>query len=131
MGSALEYLLGMVVGLPVVGALLFFTAFPGAQFIRVHAHMRALRKELEPVARAVGAITSTRWVTEREQVMYYFSFPNEKWAIGGLTVDAWLTLEVSADGFNVYVPSFSPPKQYSDDYQALERAVHRLRNRGT
>ncbi len=63
--------------------------------------------------------------------MYFFEFPREKWTIDNprgedLTVNAWLTLEVGEKSYNVYIPSFSPPKTYSDDYQALIRAVNRL-----
>ena len=133
MNSAIEIAASTVAGLILLAGVLFFTAFPGVRFLRVHAYLRGLKKELEPIARAVGARTKTEWVTDKGQVMYFFEFPEEKWTINNprgadLTVNAWLTLEVGEDGYNVYVPSFSPPKTYSNDYQALIRAVDRLRS---
>lgn len=115
MSSLYEYIAIALIGLVVLAALLFFTAFPGHRFIRVHAYLRSLRKELEPVARAVGASTKTEWAADKEQVMYFFEFPNEKWTISlpgakDHVVNAWLTLEVGERGFNLYIPSFSPTK---------------------
>lgn len=132
MNSLFGYIVSTLAGASLLTILLFFTAFPGVRYIRVQAYLRKLRKELEPVARAVGATTKTEWFTDKGQVMYFFEFPNEKWVINGLTsqshsVNAWLTLEVGDGGFNIYVPSFSPPKAHTQDYQALIQAVERLR----
>jgi len=133
MRELLEYIVSSVVGLGILAIGLFFTAFPGARFLRVHAYLRKLRKELEPVARAVGATTKTEWSTEKGKVMYFFVFPKEEWIMDGpggkpISVKPWITLEVSTDGFNIYVPSFSPPREHTQDYEALVRAVRRLWN---
>ena len=132
MSTALEYTLSAVVGFALLAVGLFFTAFPGVQYIQVHRYLRRLQAELEPIARAVGAKTKTEWVTDKRQVMYFFELPNETWAINdsrgaGHAVKAWLTLEVGAGSYNVYVPSFSPPIKHSPDYEALVAAVTRLR----
>ena len=130
MSTVLEYTLSAIVGFALLAVGLFFTAFPGLQYIQVHRYLKRLKAELEPVARAVGAKTKTEWVTDKQQVMYFFEFPTEKWVINNPrgadhTVSAWLTLEVGAGGYNVYVPSFSPPINLSPDYQALVTAVNR------
>lgn len=136
MSSLLEYVVGTIVGLLILGAGLFFAAFPGWRFLQVRAQLRKLRSELEPVARAVGAKTKTEWVTEKGQVMYFFELQNEEWSINNgtgqpLAVKPWITLEVSPCGFNVYVPSFSPSREHSPDFEALVRAVHRLKSANT
>ena len=134
MGTVLEYALSAVVGAALLSAGLFFTTFPGWQYIKVRLYLKQLKSELEPVARAVGAKTKTEWVTDKAQVMYFFEFPEEKWLIehvGGknIAVSAWLTLEVGAGDYNLYVPSFTPPKQLSSDYQALLAAINRHKSR--
>lgn len=136
MDSFLEYVVSAIVGVAILGSGLFFTAFPGGRFLQVRAQMRKLRAELEPVARAVGAKTKTEWVTEKGQVMYFVELQNEEWLINNGTeqpsaVKPWITLEVSPSGFNVYVPTFSPPREHSPDFEALVRAVHRLRSANT
>ncbi len=130
MPAVLEYILSTIIGFALLVVGLFFTAFPGVQYIQVHRYMKRLKAELEPVARAVGAKTKTEWVTDKRQVMYFFEFPTEKWVINNprgadRTVNAWLTLEVGAGGYNIYVPSFTPPITLSPDYQALVTAVKR------
>jgi hypothetical protein len=81
MNSAVELVASTAVGLALLSGVLFFTAFPGVRYLRVHLYLRRLRKELEPIARAVGARTKTEWVTDKGQVMYFFEFPREKWTI--------------------------------------------------
>ena len=130
MPAVLEYAVSAIVGLPLVAVGLFFTAFPGVQYIQVHRYLKRLKAELEPVARAVGAKTKTEWVTDKRQVMYFFEFPTEKLVINNprgddRTVNAWLTLEVGAGGYNVYIPSFTPPMNLSPDYRALVMAITR------
>jgi hypothetical protein len=132
MPAILEYTLSAVVGLALLATGLFFTAFPGWQYIQVHRYLKGLKAEFEPIARAVGAKTKIEWVTEKAQVMYFFEFPSEQWMIESTrgnetTVNAWLTLEVGSDGYNIYVPSFTPPKQMSQDYAALVNAITRHR----
>lgn len=136
MDAILEYTLSAFLGLALLTTGLFFTAFPGLRYIRVHRYLRRLKRELEPVARAVGARTKTEWVTDKGQVMYFFEFPTEKWDINNrtgnaLSVSAWLTLEVNESGYNIYVPSFTPPRTLSPDYQALVNAVTRLQQSGS
>jgi hypothetical protein len=135
MSTLLEYVVSALVGIPLLAIGLFFTAFPGVRFVKVHIYLRSVRKELEPVARALGATTRTEWVTQKGQVMYFFVFPNEEWITHDqsgkqLSVNPWITLEVSPEGFNIYEPSFSPPMQYSPDFQSLIRAVRRYRDAG-
>lgn len=126
MGDVLIQVVGALLGLAVMSAGVFFTGMPGMQILKSYRYLRRLKAELEPVARAVGATTSTGCDTRTGTRMYYFTFPNEKWAVEGKEVAAWLTLMVSADGFNLYVPSFSPPIERSADYEALVRAIQRL-----
>ncbi len=134
MSTVLEYALSAVIGVALLGAGLFFTAFPGWQYLKVNLYLRRLKAELEPVARAVGATTKTEWVTDKRQVMYFFELPEEKWLISNgsgqsKAVSAWLTLEVGASGYNLYVPSFTPSKDLSSDYQALVAAIKRHQSR--
>jgi hypothetical protein len=135
MGTVFEFVLSAIIGVALLAAGLFFTAFPGRRYIRVQRYLRRLKRELEPVARAVGARTKTEWVTEKGQVMYFFEFPAEKWDIDNpkgtaISVNAWLTLEVDDTGYNIYVPSFTPPRSLSPDYQTLVNAVTRLQQSG-
>lgn len=134
MSTFLGYALSAVVGVTLLGAGLFFTAFPGWQYIKVRLYLRRLKAELEPVALAVGARTKTEWVTDKGQMMYFFEFPEERWLIDSSSgqskaVSAWLTLEVGAGGYNLYVPAFTPPKELSSDYEALVAAINRHRSR--
>lgn len=136
MSSILEVVVSALLGMVLLAVGLFFTAFPGLRYIRVQMNLRRLKKELEPVARAFGARTKTEWVSDKGQVMYFFEFPNEKWAIHSprgddLSVSAWLALEVDENGYNIYVPSFSPPKNHPPDYQALVTAITRLQSPGS
>jgi hypothetical protein len=117
METAFEYVASAVVGFSILALALFFTAFPGVRFIQAHLYLRKLRRELEPVARAVGATTKTEWNTEKGQIMYFFVFPSRE----------WMTLEVAPTGFNIYVPSFSPPQPHPPGYDVLFGAAERMR----
>lgn len=136
MSSIFEGVVIVLLGVVLLALGLFFSAFPGLRYIRVQMNMRRLKKELEPVARAFGARTKTEWIADKGQAMYFFEFPNEKWVIHNprgddLSVSAWLALEVDENGYNVYIPSFTPPKTHPPDYKALVAAVTRLQNPGS
>lgn len=127
MESMLFNVAGGALVIAIVSLGIFFTGMPGMRILKSYLLLRRIKAELEPVARAVGATTSTLCDPSRGCYMYYFSFPQEKWSFDNCTTDAWITLLLSPEGFNVHVPSFSPPIEYSDDFKALVCAVRRLK----
>lgn len=56
-----EILVSGIVGFSILALWYFFFEFPGLFFLKTHLRLRKLKRELEPVARAVGATTSTEW----------------------------------------------------------------------
>jgi hypothetical protein len=111
---------------------LFFTAFPGREFIQAKFAIRKLRVELEPVARALDAKTKIEWDSNKRAMLYFFEFPNEPLVdIGHLgephPIPQWITLIVSNRGLNIYTPSFSPPAPASEKINILLKTLQKMK----
>lgn len=125
MSFFLQIVISGIVGFGLLALWYFFVEFPGVFFLKTRWRLRKLRRELEPVARAVGATTSTGWHSDRKLLLYFFAFPNvqgpmdnEKW---------WMTLEIDPAGIgNIYLPSFSPPQPRPTELEVLYLAAKRL-----
>lgn len=127
---AIEFLF-FVVGVLVLVIGLFFTAFPGRDFIQAKLAVNKLKNELEPLARALEAETKVEWDSDKRAMLYFFEFPKEALVDVGChgnphSIPQWVTLTVSKYGFNIYTPSFNPPLPESERINLLLKTIHRL-----
>lgn len=121
-----QIVVGSIVGFSILALWYFFVEFPGVFFLKTRLRLRKLRRELEPVARAVGATTSTEWHGDRNLLLYFFEFPNVRGPMDN--TKWWMTLEVDPAGIgNINVPSFSPPQPRPSELEVLYVAAKRLR----
>lgn len=125
MSFFIEIVVSGMVGFGVLALWYFFVEFPGVFFLKTRLRLRKLRRELEPVARAVGATTSTGWHSDRKLLLYFFEFPNVQCPMDN--TKWWMTLEIDPAGIgNIYLPSFSPPQPHPSELEVLYVAAKRL-----
>ena len=123
--SLLEWLttiLGTYAIAALIFAFYFFVDLPGTKIIRKRIYLKKLRKQLDPLATAIGAEVSVIHYGEISRLFY--TFPDE----------SYIGLSVSIYGCDVHDVESSRKPDYekrADGFELLERAIEKIRTSGS
>jgi hypothetical protein len=97
----------------------FFFHLPGNAIIQTLFYLRRLRRQLDPLALAIGAEVSVRH-GEGESFLTY-AFPDGN----------YIVLTVWGDGFSVWSPNWNPGhEKHTEGFAQLMRAIEKIPHSG-
>jgi hypothetical protein len=100
-------------------AFYFFAHLPGKTIIQTRIRLKRLRKQLDPLAIAMGAGVSARHNEGKSLLTYNFPDGN------------YIVLTVWGDGFTVWTPNWNPGyEKHTEGFDQMMRAIENLHSPG-